>query len=185
MDDILTPLARRTRFGEVYQSLREQLEEIVPDRTQEITPTQRFDQLIPLAERRRVWQQLQQVGFVLPPLRLPSRVVLASTCIVLAPVALLVLLINWSFAFTAVELYIWARRITRPMAVEVPAGCQTVQEAVLQLTPFRRQDYMAGLWPREAIALRVRMLFARAAGVPLQVRRGPQQLSYVKLPVSC
>jgi hypothetical protein len=166
--DLLTPLARRTRFGEVYQVLQAGLSDIVPAPPEQITPTQRLDELVPQVERRRVWQELSDAGLALPPLGLPSRIFFGAACVVLAPVALLVLLVNWSFVFTAVELYIWARRVTRPLATQVPAGCETVQEAVLHLTPFRREDYNAGLWPREAIALKVRSICARVAGLPVE-----------------
>ena len=144
------------------------MSDIVPARPEQIVPTQGLDELIPPVERRRVWQELSDAGLTLAPLSLPSRIFLEAACVVLAPVALLVLLVNWSFVCTAVELYIWAQRVTRPLATQVPAGCKTVQEAVLHLTPFRREDYEAGLWPREAIALKVRLLCAKVTGLPLE-----------------
>ena len=58
--------------------------------------------------------------------------------------------------------------MSRPLAVRTPDGCQTVREAVLQATPFRREDYQAGLWPRSDISAKVRLLFAEIAGVPFE-----------------
>jgi len=41
-----------------------------------------------------------------------------------------------------------------------------VREAVLHLTPFRRQDYERGFWTSEEIAAKVRLIVARATGTP-------------------
>jgi hypothetical protein len=175
VEDVLTALGGRTRFDQVFQGLRARLLEVLPARPEEVSPTQRHDQLIPRLDRRRVWQELREAGFALPPLRLPSQVFLAAAFVVLAPVAILVLLLNWSFVFALVELSIWARRVTRPLAIELPL--QTVQEAVLYLTPIRRADYHAGLWPPEAIALKVRALIAEAAGRPLESVQAETRIS--------
>jgi hypothetical protein len=175
VEDVLTPLAGRTRFDQVFRGLRAHLLDILPTRPEEISPTQRFDQLIPRVERQRVWQEFREAGFAVPPLRLPSQVFLVVAFVILAPVAVLVLLLSWSFVFALVELSILAQRVTRPLAIELPF--HTVQEAVLYLTPFRREDYRAGLWPREAIALKVRVLFAEAAGRPLESVREETRVS--------
>ena len=56
--------------------------------------------------------------------------------------------------------------LTRPLAVKPPIACETVHEAVLRLTPFRREDYQAGLRPREELAAKVRLIISEATGVP-------------------
>jgi hypothetical protein len=37
----------------------------------------------------------------------------------------------------------------------------------LTVTPFTHEDFKAGLWPREEIAAKVRLLVAKAAGLPV------------------
>jgi hypothetical protein len=59
------------------------------------------------------------------------------------------------------------RKLLRPRTVELPGGCETLQEAVFYLTPFSQADYRAGLWPRAAIAGKVRCITARALGMSL------------------
>ena len=61
-----------------------------------------------------------------------------------------------------------ARKVTRPLTIHPPIGCETMQEAALHLTPFRHEDYKAGLWPREDIAARVRWILARELHIPFE-----------------
>jgi hypothetical protein len=151
-----------------FQQLSERLLEILPARPEEMTPSARFDELIPPNDRRRVWEQLRDTGFDLPQLTLSGRGFLAAAFIVLAPVALLAYLFDWSFVFSVAELGILARKITRPLAIHPPIGCETMQEAALQLTPFRHEDYKAGLWPREDIAAKVRWVVSYSLRMPFE-----------------
>jgi hypothetical protein len=161
-------LANNSKTNRTFHYLREKLLEIYPIQVDELTSSARFDRLIAADERRRVWQKLREAGFDLPELTLSSRVFLAAALIVMAPVALLAYFLNWTVVLSLAELGLLARKVTRPLAIYPPIGCETVQEAVLHLTPFRQEDYKAGLWPREDIAAKVRWITARAAGLPFE-----------------
>jgi len=88
---------------------------------------------------------------------------------VLVPVIMLACILrNWSILLSLAELSVLARRVTRPWAVQPPVACETVREATLHLTPFTREDYQAGLWPREEVAAKVRWIVSRAVGVPFE-----------------
>ena len=63
------------------------------------------------------------------------------------------------------------------MAIYPPIGCQTLQEAALQLTPFRKEDYQAGLWPHEDIAGKVRLVICEAIGMPFEAVKEESRLS--------
>ncbi len=87
--------------------------------------------------------------------------------LVVAHVAALVFLFNWTAIFNAIVLGLLGRSATRPLAVHPPRGCRTIEEAVVCITPFSREDYKAGLWPPEAIAAKVRWLVAWEALLPM------------------
>jgi hypothetical protein len=159
----------RSKTGQTLCRLREQLllaTALTPDA---ITPAARFEALIPDDERRRVWDGLRAGGLALPALELSPRVFLLAALMVLAPVLLLAFAQkNAAILLSVTELGLLARRITRPLAVHPPRGCETVREAVLRLTPFDTRDYKAGLWPPEDIADRVRLLIAEVANLPFE-----------------
>src|SRR5262249_27100351 len=122
--------------------------------------------LIPLSKRRHIWHQLRQAGYDLPGLAL-SDGLLAALLIVLGPLAFLgILLKGWLMLLSLPELGMLVYKLTRPFAIHARIGCETVHEAVLQLTPFERTDYLAGLWSSEDIAAKVRLEIAEALNVP-------------------
>src|SRR5262249_6458769 len=131
-------------------------------------------------ERRRVWQDLRTAGFDVPELALSAYVRLVVTLLVLLPVALVAYAwSNWTVLLSLGELGLLARRLTRPWAIYPPFGCETVQEAVVQLTPFTHADYQAGLWPREEIAAKVRWIVAEVTGVPFEKVTEQTRLNYI------
>jgi hypothetical protein len=161
------PYRRPSKADEVYDRLCEALRSSAT--RAEIRPSDRFDILIPPDERRLVWSRLRTEELDLPALRLSGKALLLIVFLVLAPVlALYVAVRSWTALFSLAELSFLARRITRPWAIHPPHGCETVREAALQLAPFSRQDYQNGLWPRKDIADKVRLIVARAAGVPFE-----------------
>jgi hypothetical protein len=158
---------RPSKTDQVYGRLCEALRASVT--RAEIRPSDRFDILIPPEKRRRVWSRLRTEGLDLPALRLSGKALFLIVFLVLAPVlALYVALKSWTALFSIAELSFLARRIARPWAIHLPRGCETVREAALQLAPFSHEDYLAGLWPRKDIADKVRLIVARAAGVPFE-----------------
>jgi hypothetical protein len=157
---------RRSKTDQAYDRLRKALQDFVLHA--EIRPSARFDALIPPGERRLVWSRLQMEGLELPALQLSSRALFLIVVLVLAPVLALYVVLSWTALFSLAELSFLARKVARPWAIHPPRGCETVREAALQLAPFSRQDYQAGLWPRKDIADKVRLIVARAAGVPFE-----------------
>jgi hypothetical protein len=157
--------SRVPKTASTLKDFRRQLQEMLPA-TADVKSADRFEDLIPIKDRRRVWEDLQAVGFTLLPLVLSRRVMLIAWAIVLGPVVLLALAFRTaSIVLSVVELWILAYRLTRPLAVYPPASCENVREAVLHVTRFTLADYKAGLWPREEIAAKVRIIIARNCGV--------------------
>jgi len=160
---------REAKTAATLAALQSQLHELVPTARATIVNSDRLEDIIPLPDRRVAWQALRAAGFPLPALRLSWRVLMISVAIVLGPVLLMAL--AWqraSICLAVVELGILAYRLTRPLATHAPASCETVREAVLHLTPFEIADYRAGLWPREDVRDKVRLIIARGSGVRFQ-----------------
>jgi hypothetical protein len=156
-----------SKTRETADEIRFALSEILDIPEEEILPSSRFDAIIERPIRRQVWEVLRAWNLPLPPLGLTSGAFLGVAFVVLAPLALLAFLVHWSVLLSLAEISMLARWVTRPWAVHPPDDCQTIREAAISITPFRLDDYRAGLWPREEIAAKVRMLVARTACVPL------------------
>lgn len=143
--------------------LRHTLAELTLTPESDIEPNTRLDALIPKSERRRVWSELIASGFDVPELRRSDGIVWLVVGTVLALAAASVS--AW-YVWSSVQITLLLRRLTRCLAVHPAPGYETVREAAVSLTPFTMDDFRAGLWPREAIADKVRLMFARESGVP-------------------
>jgi hypothetical protein len=160
---------REPKTTSALTALRGHLQELLSLSRTNIKPTDRLEDLIPLRDRRQVWQDLQAAGFNLPGLGLSKRVLLVALALVVGPVLLLALALRTaSVVLSMIELGVLSYRLTRPLAVHPPVYCETVPEAALYSTPFKMTDYKAGLWPPEEIAAKVRLIIAQAAGVRFQ-----------------
>jgi hypothetical protein len=169
MGDSETSARPKTKPEMVFQEFEHELRKLMSSPGQNLQISDRIEAIIPAEERRRVWRDLQEAGFDLPELTLSGLVFHVAAVVVLGPVLLLVLsLRKWSLLLCLVELSLLARRLTRPLAIYPPYGCQTVQQLVLHLSRFRREDYKAGLWTREEVSAKVRQIFAEHAGVPVE-----------------
>jgi hypothetical protein len=158
----------KTKPEMVFQEFEYELRNLLLLPEQNLLMSDRIESIIPAAERRRVWRDLQLAGFDLPELTLSPRVFAMAAALVLAPVLLLVLsLRKLSLLLSLFELSLLAHRLTRPLAIYPPYGCETVQQVVLHLSRFMPEDFKAGLWTREEIAAKVRQIFAEDAGVPV------------------
>lgn len=161
-------MPRPSRITQTHRRFQQELAALCALPEHEINPNQSLEALIPKGQRRQVWKQLQEAGLDLPDLVLSNKIFWVATAAVLAPVLLLVSLLSWTCAFSLIELIMTARRVTRPLAVYPPAGCQSVQEAVLRLTRFHMSDYRNGLWSKEDIAIKVRSIISYSLGLPLE-----------------
>jgi hypothetical protein len=151
----------------VFYRLRRDLVELLPIARPRIRPETRFVDIIPRRDRRRVWRELQSRGYRLPALQLPGYLILWGTLsVVIRSAAVAWLFKNPLFAAVGLPFAILTWFLARPLAVRPSLGCETIREAVLHVTPFRRVDYEAGLWPRADISAKVRLIIACAAGVP-------------------
>lgn len=143
--------------------LRHTLAELTLTPERDVEPNTRLDVLIPRSERRRIWSELIASGFDVPELRRSDDIVWVAVGTVLA-------LVDGSvsawYIWTSVQLTLLLRRWTRFLAVNPAPGYETLREAAVSLTPFTIDDFRAGHWPREAIADKVRLVFARESGVP-------------------
>ncbi|OAI45602.1 hypothetical protein AYO44_12730 [Planctomycetaceae bacterium SCGC AG-212-F19] len=149
-----------------FTRLRACLAHVVPAPAESISYSSHLATIIPPWSRRRVWQQLRTAGLALPALTLSGPVFILVVTVVMFPAWLIVLTVKgWTAIFSLAELVLLSHKVTRPLAIHSPIGCETVEEAVLQSTPFRHEDYRAGLWPPEDIASKVRLMVAKAAGV--------------------
>jgi hypothetical protein len=167
MNDSLTEPSRNSPPGRTFVRLRACLADLVPAPAESISYSSSFATIIPPWSRRRVWQQLCSAGFALPALTLSGPVFILVATVVMFPAWLIVLTVKgWAALFSLAELMVLSHKVTRPLAIHPPIGCETVEEAVLQLTPFRQEEYRAGLWPLEAIAAKVRMHVAEATNTP-------------------
>lgn len=156
------PRTHRT-FGEFQRALKG----VVPGPASTLSLDDRFETIVPLHQRRHVWRELQAAGWKLPELQRPTWVVLLCALVIWCLVAVLVLALRtWTALLTLIDLSWAARIVTRSLAVKPPIACETVHEAVLRLNPFRREDYQAGLWPRQELAAKVRLIISEATGIP-------------------
>jgi hypothetical protein len=155
-----------SKIDQASEEVRRQLADVLGVPADEIPPCRGFTGLIPSRERRRVWRELQEAGVDLPELRLSSRVLVAIALVVLFPVALLGVLFSWSIVLCLAELHLLAYKVTRPWAIHPPMGCETPHEAAVHVTPFRMEDYRAGLWSHEEIGAKVRLVICRCLDIP-------------------
>lgn len=148
-----------TMIQETLHRIRQDLAEFMG--LSQIDAHDRWVELLPHRERRLLWQKLREAGHTLPDLERAPGVFWVAACAVLAPLAWLRLEAALLLLFKLGSL---ARWLTKPLAVHPPPGCETVYEAAVQLTPFRRAEYDSGRWSPEEIGDKVRMIFAEVSG---------------------
>lgn len=156
----------------VFYRFRRELLEMVPVARERLRPSARIEDVIPRPVRRRVWQQLRKRGYKLPPLEFSGSAILLSFLAIVARSAAFAWIFNNAvFALAALPFVALTWWTTRPLAIHPPTGCQTLREAVLLATPFRKVDYDAGMWPRADISAKVRAIIALQLAIPFdQVR---------------
>ena len=182
MSETDSPSSRPTKPEMTFRLLERKLHELLPSRAQDIHLSDRFETIIPTEDRRRVWRELKLAGLILPDLTVPRSELQRSElwgCL-LCPIVLILgfpflfaALVTKALGFTFVDRILSTvfnrifllTRVNEELAIYSPAGCETVQEAVLDLTPFRFEDYKAGLWPPEEIGAKVRHIISEHSGV--------------------
>ena len=150
----------------VFYRFRRDLQELISLEREQIRPAARLTDLIPVRDRRRVWQELRRRGYRIPALGLPPGLRLVGAISVLARSAFLAWLFhNAVFMIAIVPFAVMTYWVTRPFAVHPPENCDTVRKLIIHATPFRRQDHEAGLWCHADISAKVRMTIAETIGL--------------------
>ena len=157
--------------------LQAKLSETIALSPADIAPTKQLETLILPKERSRVWRELADAGLRLPSLKLSPPVFWTLTVFVLTPLLLLAFVLKtWAIFFSLPELSLLLHKLTRRFAIHPPKHL-TVYEAALSLTPFRHEDYKAGLWPAEDIADKVRLVIAVSTGAPFDSLCGKTRIA--------
>jgi hypothetical protein len=134
----------------------------------DVRPETALETLLPFEARREIWQELGQQGLELPPLEFSERdswrillrvvkVAVSSAFYLKSWYALLVALPTAPAVF-------WAGR---HRAVHFPHVLKTVGDVVIYGTRFADHKHSGYRWTRNEIALKVRLLVAESAGLPL------------------
>ncbi len=144
----------------------------------DIRPGTALESLVPLTVRRAVLTQLRRQGLRLPALELSERDRWCSVLHVLrATVSSTLYLQKWYallVAFPAARAVHWA---SRRQAVHFPLGLRTVGELVIYATCFAEHRGSGYRWTRNEIALKVRLIVAESAGLPLEAVRPETKLA--------
>jgi hypothetical protein len=156
---IYNPIVRT--FGRLRAELVEGLD--VP--RQAIRPGTPLEALIPLEQRRQVWDALRKSGFDMPGLQLPGGVSKASTLAVLATTASFALLLReWTALLSGISFGRIAYTLTRPWSTCIPLGLVTVGDLALFLTCYREHKDSGYRWTRNEISAKVRQIVAESLG---------------------
>ena len=173
-----TPREMETRTQMTFRQFQRAWNQIAPLPYREISLDDRMDAIVLWNQRRHVWNELRNAGWDLPELQRPKWMVLLLTLTVSSIAGMLAWSVHlWSALVAMVDLSWTAHKFTRPLAVFPPIACETVREAVLRSTPFRHEDCQAGLWPREDIAAKVRLILSESTGVPFAEIREDTRLT--------
>lgn len=134
----------------------------------EIRPGTPLATALPVPIRREVWRSLQAGGLRLPGLELSERDRGRTLWSVLqAAPALAIGSWRWSALPLTIHLALAVYWAGRRRAVEFPVGLKTVGELVICATCFSDHRASGYRWTRNEIALKVRLIVAQAAGLPL------------------
>jgi hypothetical protein len=135
----------------------------------EVRPGTPLETLLPMRGRREVWEHLQRQGLRLPPLELSERDrgrILLHALRMAASSALY--LQRWYVLLLVFPLALVVSWASRRRAVHFPLGLRTVGEMVIYATCFAEHKCSGYRWTRNEIALKVRMIVATSAGLPLE-----------------
>jgi hypothetical protein len=104
----------------------------------DICPGTRLDEILPVEQRRDLWERLQHQGLPLADLKLSPVIDWSSTLVVLGlTVAFALLLRSWLALLVFLPLSTIAYLLTRPWAVHFPSSPKTVGELVIYLISFK------------------------------------------------
>lgn len=133
----------------------------------DIRPDTPLDVALPAESRRELWRHLVEEGFRLPPLELPSPEVLRNFFwLVRVSVSFSLLFsVFWGW-LTFLSGGVAAYWVSRPYAIELPDGLETVGDAVLYLTSVADHKGSGYRWTHNEISFKVRMVIAHCLAIP-------------------
>jgi hypothetical protein len=135
----------------------------------EVRPGVSLEALLPVAQRRHLWQRLRERGLKVHALQLSDRDHRRYALAVLMRTASLAFCVrSWFALLVAVPLGLFAFWVSRRRAVHFPLGLKTVGELVIYMTRFPDHKGSGYRWTRNEIALKVRLIIAESSGVPLE-----------------
>jgi hypothetical protein len=134
----------------------------------EVRPGTPLEDLLPVDQRRRVWEHLQRLGLRLPSLELSPRDHRRNLLqVIRGAVSSALYLQKWYTLLAFVPLALAVHWATRRRAVQFPSGIHTLGQLVIYSTCFAEHKESGYRWTRNEIELKVRMIIAEMAGLPL------------------
>lgn len=152
-----------------FLEVRQTLVGMLPSSHVRIRPDSQLDEIVPREARKQVWHAMRARWPELPRLVVPDRVARSSVYQLYAKAVLTIVMTHNILMLWTLIPFAWLIWLmTRPFAIEFPASCETMREAVLRVTHFTQTDFEAGLWPEEELSAKVRMIVADAVGRPFR-----------------
>jgi hypothetical protein len=138
----------------------------------EIRPDTPLEAILPRMERRKAWETLRARGLRLPALILSERDQRRNLLdLVRATVSTAVSVQSWSALLLVFPMCVVVHWASRHRAVHFPPYLRTVGDLVIYTTHFAEHKESGYRWTRNEIALKVRMIVAECAGLPLEAIR--------------
>lgn len=155
-----------------FHLLRRKLLDIFPLARTDVRPAVSMEALLPCADRRAIWRRLRDHDIMLPPLML-GRAAFSVTAVVVAVLTgtmAVLASINSAAVLLALQIPL-AYVLTRPLAVRIPFGCQTLGDAALWIMPIKGGGESPGSVSRDEITRRVRLIVAYQLDLPPETIR--------------
>jgi hypothetical protein len=150
----------------MYYRLRRSLMSTLELSRHDIAPAARLEDIVPRDRRRAVWRRLSMDGLELPRLSLPPYLEgIAHAALVLKVIYAGIWGLNVLVLSSLVPLSLLTWLATRPWATHIRSGPVTIRDAVIYLTPYRRNE--SHWWSHEEISTKVRLIVAESLGLPL------------------
>lgn len=148
-----------SRMKEKIAELKQILSEIIGPSAWHIGGDESLMRVLSHDDRQAYWEKLQQHGFF---------------------VHSLVMRRTWRQFWRSM---IGASGYVEPPAIYTQGGSETLEQIANQNLNFNLDDYRQGLWPREAIAARVKQIIAEQLNVPASIVQEDTVIQHLN--VSC
>ena len=148
-----------------FYHLRRYFMNRLPVGRDDVAPSTRLEDLVPVESRRRVWDELRNAGFRMPPLWLPAHMAWAAVLgSARLSVALAAFFRAWEFLIAFPGLLTLAFLGMRPWVVLV-APDETMRDLVLHNLPVKARTGGLARWDDVEVGQRIRAIVAEQTGV--------------------